>query len=86
MRYKTKPFEVDAVRFDGTNGPELLEFTEGGFNVLDNPESEIVAEVYDYLHQTWVGVRVGDYIIRGSEREYHPCAPKVFEAKYVPIG
>lgn len=86
MRYKTKPFEVDAVKFDGINGPELLEFTEGGFNVLDNPEYNIAAEVYDYLHQTWIGVRVGDYIIRASEQECYPCDPQVFEAKYERIG
>jgi hypothetical protein len=89
MKYRTKPFEIEAVRFTGDNVKEVSEFTGGAkkyFYLLqehDHPESpNIVAEVYDEIHETWVGVRVGDYIIRGSKGEFYPCDPGVFAAKY----
>jgi hypothetical protein len=64
MKYKSKPFEVEAVLFNG---------------------ERIIAEVYDYLHDTWVGVKAGDYVIRGSKGEFYPCDPGVFHAKYEPV-
>ena len=39
-------------------------------------------EVFDYLHQTWVGCKLGDFIIKGVKGEFYPCVKDVFEAKY----
>lgn len=75
MKYKTKPFEIEAVQyFQEINQQEVFEFTNGNFN-----DSE---EVYDYLQDTWVSVNEGDYIIKGMKGEYYPCDAEVFEAKY----
>ena len=40
------------------------------------------AVVYDRLHGTWVNVRKGDWIIRGTEGEFYPCADAVLRKKY----
>jgi hypothetical protein len=92
MKYRTKQFEVEAVRY-ADNYDEVRAFVgfivlkDGkgvfpGFRVDDYPAGDIVAEVYDYLHDTWVGVRAGDYIIKGMKGEFYPCDPEVFNAKY----
>lgn len=43
---------------------------------------DVVAAVYDVLHETWVGVKVGQWIIRGTKGEFYPCEDEVFEEKY----
>lgn len=47
--------------------------------------SDVVAAVYDKLHNTWVGVKDGQWIILGMKGEFYPCDHDVFEAKYDPI-
>lgn len=103
MRYKTRPFEIEAIKFTGDNWTEVSNFAgfhTAGYNDtvsianFDHVESywpsmtydpQIVAVVWDYLHETWVGVRVGDYIIRGMKGEFYPCDPEVFDSKYEPV-
>lgn len=94
--YKTKPFKVEAVKFTGDNFDELVAFTgsrtvEPGWDIQNFQEAgtyvmwdddEIVAEVWDYLHSTWVGVKVGQYIIKGGKGEFYPCDPDIFHSKY----
>lgn len=101
MKYRTKPFEIEAVVFDGDNFGEVQSFV-GKREVKDTPgyfidnfddareylvdiEPGISAVVWDYLHQTWVGVRPGDYIIKGMKGEFYPCDPEVFTSKYEPV-
>lgn len=93
--YKTKPFEVEAVLFTGKNFKEVQDFVgtrevEPGWEIcnfcpagtyVNWDEADIVAEVYDKF-SSWVGVKAGQYIIRGSKGEYYPCDPEVFESKY----
>lgn len=97
-RYKTKPFEIEAERYHHSiSGFSRMQHfcgyrtVEEGWNIpifdaVDNwiidPPEGIVAAVYDELQKTWVGVRDGDYIIKGSKGEYYPCDPEVFESKY----
>lgn len=35
---------------------------------------DISAAVYDYLHETWVGLKYEQWIIFGTEGEFYPCA------------
>ena len=97
MRYRTKPFEIEAVHFKNKSYFGLVQDFVGERKVDENwyinnfqeagtyarwDDEEIVAEVYDYLHSTWVGVKEGQYIIRGNKGEYYPCDADIFEAKY----
>lgn len=47
-----------------------------------NWSSEIVAAVYDHLHETWVGVKKGQFILRGTKGEFWPIDPEVFTDSY----
>lgn len=83
--YQKKPVQVEAVQFKD-NYEEIEKFTRGSFRLVgeedrgDDPD--VIAEVFDYLHNTWVGVKEGQYIIKGVTGEFYPCAPAVFDATY----
>jgi len=39
-------------------------------------------QVYDHLHDTWVNLKRGDWIIEGVEGEFYPCEESVFAKTY----
>jgi hypothetical protein len=97
MKYRKKPIVIEAVQFTGDNFQEVIQFT--GTSRLFRPvpeerlretkqhfpyEAGVLAEVYDYLHETWVGVKANQWIIKGISDEFYPCEPNVFEATYEP--
>lgn len=82
MRYRTKPFEIEAVQY---LDHESLNEVKSLF-----PDIEIISTydgmaVWDHLQITWVHINKGDYIIKGMRGEYYPCAPEIFNAKYEEI-
>lgn len=83
QRFRKRPVVVEALLFDGTNVAELAEWTGGRFRAADRGEG-IVAEVHDVLHDTWVGVKAGQWVLRGTAGEHYPCAAEVFEDLYEP--
>lgn len=89
-QFRKKPVTVEAVQFTGNNWAEVYELTDRvAFAPVDDEEDrkddpEIVAKVYDRLHSTWVGVKVGQWIIWGVAGEFYPCDPEVFDATYDP--
>lgn len=43
-------------------------------NVADEDWSEeITAAVFDYLHETFVGVKTGQWVMCGTKGEFYPC-------------
>ena len=87
LRATKRPVTVEVVRFDGSNFDAVAVFTGRGSFGLVYPEDReddpsIVAEVWDRLHGTWVGVHAGDWIIKGVQGEFYPCVHDVFEATY----
>jgi hypothetical protein len=90
MKYRKKPVVIEAVQFDGNNIEELQEFcmvnAPSFFQAVDeedrDDDPEITAQVWDKLHSTWVGVKDGQWIIKGIQGEFYPCDPDVFEATY----
>lgn len=88
MKFKTKPFDIHAWNFDGENYDELYGVCGWKFSdtrgVKSMADKGFVARVYDELHDTWVGVRAGQWIILGQKGEFYPCDPEIFEAKYEP--
>ena len=73
----------------GDNFAEVQSLTGAALFVQVDPEDrledpEIVAQVFDRLHSTWVGVKSDQWIIRGVQGEFYPCAPDVFVATYDP--
>lgn len=50
----------------------------------DDPD--ITAEVYDVKHSTWIGVKNGQWIIKGVHGELYPCDDAVFHMTYDILG
>lgn len=87
MRYRKKPVEVEAVRFEG--GPddalEVIKWIQAGGGRASYETVDM-----DTIHgmigiQTLEGrmhATPGDYIIRGVQGEFYPCKPGIFEQTY----
>ena len=79
-QYRKKPLTIEAIRFtdelDQDIIDEIIEFTNNQFYVVDVEDRvddpDQVAAVFDVLHSTWVGVKRGDYIIKGVKGEFYP--------------
>jgi len=89
MKYKTKPFTIEAIQWTGDNVDEIRAFVgrtandEEGFLLPDDITGVWEnAHVWDYLQTVWVPVNPNDYIIKGMKGEFYPCDEEVFESKY----
>lgn len=75
-----RPVTVRAVPFNGDNYAEIQAFTGPGY-FMQVPDgrlrpADVVAEVFNAPHGEWVGVRVGQWIIRGVVGELYPRRPR----------
>lgn len=90
MRVRKKPVELDAVQWlDTVESAELLdEFTSELFEVLPVEDRKLrpwfTAQVYDQLHQSWIKLGTGDWILKGTRGECYPVAAEVFDELYEP--
>jgi hypothetical protein len=53
---------------------------------MDHEDPEVIAEVWDKFHDTWYGVKQGDWIIKGTKGEFFPRCQEVFAATFEPLG
>lgn len=87
-RYVSKPVEITAIRWwAGTNDEAVRQFSVSSasyFWRLVEADDGPFSQVFDYLHDTWVGVYDGQWIIRGTKGELYPCDDEVFRSKYAP--
>lgn len=86
--YSKIPTTIQAIEFTNPEDVEtieaIIEFTDEKFRVRgDIGNSIITAEVYDELHDTWVGVKNGDYIIKGLKGEFYPHDGDLFPQAYI---
>ena len=87
MKFRKKPVTVEAMQWTGDNEAEIQTFASSAhFNAVDLEDRvddpDITAQVYDRLHSTWVGVKDGQWIIRGVQGEFYPCDADVFTETY----
>lgn len=89
-RFTKKPVTIEAVQFTGSNHDQMEGFTTPT-NWFPGPDfngqmaadgKRVTAQVYDEIHDTWVAVRDGDWIIKGLKGEFYPCDPQVFADSY----
>lgn len=86
-RFRTKVVEVNAMQFTGDNHADLAEWT-GGFFDERTPRNDFgeddgfTGEVYDDLHDTWINVSPGQWIVCGAKGEFYPCDDETFHWKY----
>lgn len=85
-RYRKRPVEVDAVRYDGTNRAEVAAFMGQGGRVeetkLPSPGRGIQDGLVIRTLEGDMTASVGDYVIRGVKGEFYPCKPDIFTATY----
>lgn len=65
-----------------SNPPHQIEIFNPIGTYSGSDDSKVTAEVWDKLHSTWVGVKDGQWIIRGIQGEFYPCDAQVFEDSY----
>jgi hypothetical protein len=84
-RFVTKRVEIEAMRWTGDNYTAMFNWTEGHFQKARDDrhlDSDITAEVWDFLHSTWIGVKTGQWIVKGAKGEFYPCDDETFHWKY----
>lgn len=85
-KFRKKPIEIEAVRYTGDNHDEVYAFTGGNFQEVDEEDRtedpEITAQVFDKLHSTWVGVKDGQWVLKGVRGEFYPCDESVMAETY----
>lgn len=82
-KYRKKPLVIEAIRFDGLNYGEIVEFM-GDADV----EMAITVQSRDLTIKTLEGDMLadeGDWIIKGIAGEFYPCKPGIFDATYEPV-
>lgn len=81
-QYRKKPVVIEAVRYDGRNATEIMEWAKG-------------QEVEEDFLGDWMSIKTlegtmkankGDYIIKGVQGEFYPCKPDIFEATYEEVS
>lgn len=81
-KFRKKPVVIEAVRFDGSNFDEIADF------VMENGSQDVSGQMAGDIHlviHTLEGdmrANVGDWIIRGVQNEFYPCAADIFEQTY----
>ena len=95
QRFRTRTVEIDAVRYVGTNLQEIRVWTFDTENeralfrerdrFTHQDTNDFPVEVFDTLHQTWIKVAEGQWIVRGAKGEFYPCDDETFHWKYEEI-
>jgi ethanolamine utilization protein EutQ (cupin superfamily) len=84
MKYLSKPVEIEAIQFTGlASYNEMLLAWDRNFDDVAVHFEDLPSQVLEIrtLEGTMTA-NVGDYIIKGTEGEFYPCKPSVFERKY----
>lgn len=81
---RKRPIQVLALQWTGDNEDAMRSFTKGQFEApIPAPtEAEGRAQVYDFLHEAWIPLQVGDWVIQGVAGEFYPCNNQVFIDTY----
>ena len=84
-KYRKKPVVIEAIRFDGENHDEIIDWVGDGPFVgkgaaIDRARNLLIATLEGPLTAS-----PGDYVIRGVKGEFYPIKPDVFEATYDPV-
>lgn len=83
--YRKKPVEVEAVQVTKENIVSVAVWCKG-FQVVANAfDSPPVAIMLPTIEGT-MRAGIGDYIIRGVEREFYPCKPGIFHQTYEEVA
>lgn len=86
MKFRKKPVVIEAIQYNGKNGSEIYNWSNG--RVIESPvlEPTSLNPSGAYLQiETLEGTMTAiyaDWIIRGVKGEFYPCKPDIFEQTY----
>jgi hypothetical protein len=87
-RYKSKPTEVEAIRWYGSNTKQIRDFC-GNTNytmINTSPPWELPTRILTFhTFKSDIDVRVGDYIVKDTNGNIYPCSMEIFENTYEEI-
>lgn len=86
--YRKRPVLVMAVQFNGENVAEMresmptMEFVTRNDGAFSSRRADVLAQMWDPVHSTWVDVKEGDWIVRGIRGEHRLCKNGIFITTY----
>ena len=81
-KYRKKPVVIEAIRWNGNNTDELLEWAGEYVYRMIAPLSYPRVALAIYTLEGAMTANLGDWIIKGSVGEFYPCKPDIFEMTY----
>lgn len=88
--YRTRPIEVQAIRFDGTNHAAVQAFTNDRFDAVDprdrGDDPDAVAAVYGGVHSATLPARIGDWVVRDEDGVFEVFTDSAFHAEFEAVG
>lgn len=88
QRFRKKPVEITAIRYDGWNSAAVIDFMGGPRQAqakerpVAGPGRGISKALVIHTLEGDMNASVGDWIIRGVQGEFYPCKPDIFAATY----
>ena len=76
-KYRKKPVVIEGVQWTGRNVKEISEFMCGGRSYWFSGK-DLMIETLEGNHRA----NIGDFIIKGVEKEFYPCKPDIFRKTY----
>jgi len=92
MKYRKKPVVIEAVKWNGINLQEIIDFVGKylQYTICDTAYQVGKGKPHvDMAIHTLEGDHIcseGDYIIKGIHGEFYPCKPDIFEETYELVG
>lgn len=80
VRVIKRPIEIQAYRYDGTNGAAIVRWA--GSEAYESFRGELVVRTLEGDHVA----QKGDWVMRGVLGEFYPMRPTVFDASYDELG
>lgn len=77
MKYRKKPVVIDAIKWDGKNVKEVMDFMAWRNVSHDARTGLLIHTLEGNLH-----ANIGDMIIKGVQGEFYACKPDIFAATY----
>jgi hypothetical protein len=89
-KFRKRPIVIEAVQWTGENAADVTQFAGDCFRLVPEEYREDdplrTAEVFDVLHATWMGLRNGQWVIKGIRGEFYPHDESMFAEIYEPAG
>ncbi len=85
-KWRKKPVVIEAVQFNGDNGPDIVNWAHNGLPPEANSVIRLGYPGYLYVRtlEGTMEAYPNDWIIKGIKGEFYPCKPDIFNATYEP--